>query len=540
MRLYKLFVYLLLVIAAGVAILALTDNSFRLGVLAIVIAFLAIVGIWDMRQDRHSILRNYPIVGHLRWIFEAIRPEFRQYFFESSTSGRPFSRDQRSLVYQRAKDILDRQPFGSEIDFYKANYAWVNHTMAPRKLQSSDIRVTIGEQSKHPYSASIYNISAMSFGALSGKAIEALNKGAKKGAFAHDTGEGSISPYHRQGGDLIWEIGSGYFGCRHDDGSFNPDRFSEQAAYENVKMIEVKLSQGAKPGHGGVLPASKVSPEIAATRGVPEGKDCISPAFHTAFSTPRELLEFIARLKELSGGKPTGFKLCVGHHWEFMAVCKAMLETGIVPDFIVVDGAEGGTGAAPPEFSDHLGMPLLLGLDFVNNTLIGAGLRDQIKLGASGKVVSTFDIVSMMALGADWCNSARGFMFALGCVQSQSCHTNRCPVGVATQDPNRQKALVISDKSERVYNFHRNTLRTLSEFIAAIGLKHPSELRKDHFQIVSQTHRDMREIALSKLANGELLSGTNNPAYRNHWEMADPESFSPLEPKPAAAAGNTV
>ena len=414
MRLYKLFVYLLLVIAAGVAILALTDNSFRLGVLATVIAFLAIVGIWDMRQDRHSILRNYPIVGHLRWIFEAIRPEFRQYFFESSTSGRPFSRDQRSLVYQRAKDILDRQPFGSEIDFYKANYAWVNHTMAPRKLQSSDIRVTIGEQSKHPYSASIYNISAMSFGALSGKAIEALNKGAKKGAFAHDTGEGSISPYHRQGGDLIWEIGSGYFGCRHDDGSFNPDRFSEQAAYENVKMIEVKLSQGAKPGHGGVLPASKVSPEIAATRGVPEGKDCISPAFHTAFSTPRELLEFIARLKELSGGKPTGFKLCVGHHWEFMAVCKAMLETGIVPDFIVVDGAEGGTGAAPPEFSDHLGMPLLLGLDFVNNTLIGAGLRDQIKLGASGKVVSTFDIVSMMALGADWCNSARGFMFALG------------------------------------------------------------------------------------------------------------------------------
>ncbi|HEX4509443.1 MAG TPA: FMN-binding glutamate synthase family protein, partial [Burkholderiaceae bacterium] len=406
-----------------------------------------VTGLRDMRQKRHSVLRNYPVIGHVRFLLEFIRPEMRQYFIESDNEAAPFSRQQRSLIYQRAKGDPDKRPFGTQLDVHAEGYEWINHSLQPSSVDSHDFRVVIGPDCAQPYSASIFNISAMSFGALSGAAIRALNGGAKIGNFAHDTGEGSISVHHReQGGDLIWEVASGYFGCRHQDGTFDPELFVKNARDPQVKMIELKLSQGAKPGHGGVLPGPKVTAEIAAARGVEQGVDCISPARHGAFSTPAQLLEFIARLRELSGGKPTGFKFCVGHPWEWFGIAKAMLETGLLPDFIVVDGAEGGTGAAPLEFTDHVGAPVQEGLLLVHNTLVGLGLRDRIRIGCAGKVVSAFDIARMMALGANWCNSARGFMFALGCIQSQNCHTDHCPTGVATQDPLRQRALVVPSK----------------------------------------------------------------------------------------------
>jgi len=367
----------------------------------------------------------------------------------------------------------------------------------------------------------------MSFGSLSANAIRALNKGAREGGFAHDTGEGSISPHHREhGGDLIWEIGSGYFGCRTADGDFDPVRFTEQATDPQVKMIEIKLSQGAKPGHGGILPAAKVTPEIAATRGVPMGEDCISPARHRAFSTPREMMEFLGRLRKLSGGKPVGFKLCIGHPWEFMGMVKAMRETGIIPDFIVVDGAEGGTGAAPLEFTDHLGTPMREGLLFVHNTLVGAGLRSQVKIGAAGKIVSAFDIAGALALGADWVNAGRGFMFALGCIQSLSCNTNKCPVGVATQDPSRQKALVVPDKAERVARFHRSTLHALSEMLAAAGLESPARLGPHHMvRRVSRTEIRLFSQIHTFLKDGELLTEHAHDFYASAWDLARPDSF---------------
>ena len=430
---------------------------------------LTLVGILDLTQSKRALRRNYPILAHFRFFFEYIRPEIRQYFLESDTDAKPFSRNQRSLVYQRAKQQLDKRPFGTQMDVYEAGYEWINHSMLPTQISSHDFRIEIGNHPDcpraQPYSASIFNISAMSFGALSANAILALNGGAKQGNFMHDTGEGSISRYHRQyGGDLVWEIGSGYFGCRTPDGKFSEQHFAENAALAQVKMIEIKLSQGAKPGHGGVLPGAKVSIEIAEARGVAVGQDCISPPRHSAFSTPIELLQFIDRLRTLSGGKPTGFKLAIGHPWEFFAIVKAMLATHIVPDFIVIDGGEGGTGAAPVEFADHVGTPLQEALVLAHNTLVGAGLREKIKIGASGKIISGFDLARTMALGADWCNSARGFMFALGCVQAQSCHTDHCPSGVATQDRLRQKGLVVPDKMLRVYHFHQNTLEALAHF----------------------------------------------------------------------------
>ncbi|TYC51999.1 FMN-binding glutamate synthase family protein [Rhodobacterales bacterium] len=494
---------------------------------------LALVGCFDLRQQKHAILRNYPVTGHFRFLFESFRPELRQYFFESNHDGRPFSRELRSMAYDRAKNIEDVLAFGTELDVYGATYGWVNHSIRPKPENDEDLRVTIGgPECKHPYSASLYNISAMSFGSLSANAILALNKGAKAGGFYHDTGEGSISRYHRQGGgDLVWELGSGYFGCRTDDGKFDPDKFREQAANPQVKMIEIKLSQGAKPGHGGMLPGEKVSEEIAEARGVPVGSDCISPASHSAFSNPIELLQFIETLRELSDGKPVGFKLCVGHRWEFMAIVKAMLKTGMKPDFIVVDGSEGGTGAAPIEFANRLGTPLRQGLAFVHNCLVGTALRDEIKVGASGKLISAFDIASSMALGADWMNSARGFMFAVGCIQSQSCHTNRCPTGVATQDERRQKALVVPDKAERVANFHRNTIKALEAFTAASGLTHPSEFRAEHFFI----REGMREsqpasAAMTWLKKGDLLDNVHDiPGYSTYWHMASADSFEPAK-----------
>jgi glutamate synthase domain-containing protein 2 len=494
--------------------------------------FLTTVGIRDVIQTRHSILRNYPVLGHMRFMFEGIRPEIRQYLIESDNDELPFSRDDRSLVYQRAKGVEDKRPFGTRARVYEAGYEWITHSVQPKHIADTDFRVQVGgPDCRQPYDASIYNISAMSFGALSANAILALNKGARTGGFAHDTGEGGISRYHREGGgDLIWEIGSGYFGCRAKDGGFDPDRFAEQAADPQVRMIEIKLSQGAKPGHGGVLPAAKVTPEIAAARGVPMGTDCVSPASHSAFSTPLEFMAFIARLRDLSNGKPVGFKLCIGHRREFMCMVKAMLETGITPDFIVVDGKEGGTGAAPLEFANHMGMPLVEGLTFTHNTLRGAGLRDRIRIGASGKLITAFDIAKAFALGADWANSARGYMFAIGCIQAQACHTNHCPVGVATQDPLRARALVVTDKTQRVVNFHANTLKALGELTGAAGLDHPSGFMPHHL-IMRETDRDMvtGDEVYPYLPEGFLLRDEEDRfGYLLRWRRANSASFAPM------------
>ncbi len=499
----------------------------------VVTSVLTVIGFHDLLQTSHSILRSYPIAAHFRFLFEEIRPEIRQYFLESDTDGTPFSRDKRAIVYQRAKGALDKRPFGTQRDVYAPGFEWLSHSLSPVDPPKSPFRIKVGgPDCTQPYSMSILNISAMSFGALSANAIRALNKGAAMGNFAHDTGEGSISSYHREnGGDLIWEIGSGYFGCRNEDGSFSADRFAATASDPQVKMIELKLSQGAKPGHGGVLPGPKVSAEIAKARGVKQGVDCVSPARHSAFTTPREMMVFIGELRRLSGGKPVGFKLCIGHPWEFLSICKAMLATGIYPDFIVVDGAEGGTGAAPLEFLDHVGMPLRDGLIFVHNALVGINARSRIKIGAAGKITSAFDMARVMAIGADWCNSARGFMFAVGCIQAQACHTDRCPTGVATQDPVRQRAVVVSDKAERVRQFQAATLKALGEVIAAAGLYHPSELRPHHVskRIDMEQVRTYAELH-PWLSAGELLQGTDEPHFRHAWNLADADHFNPTGP----------
>jgi glutamate synthase domain-containing protein 2 len=483
-----------------------------------------------MIQTKHSIRRNYPILANIRFGLEKVRPEIRQYFLESDTDGAPYNRSKRAIVYQRAKGALDKRPFGTLQEVYGPYFEWINHSIAPRPAKTHDFRVTVGNaQCRHPYSISLFNVSAMSFGALSANAIRALNKGAKLGNFAHDTGEGGYSRYHKEfGGDIIWELGSGYFGCRNADGTFSPERFAAEVANPQVKMVEIKMSQGAKPGHGGVLPGPKVSAEIAAARGVPEGVDCVSPASHSAFATPLEMVRFIALLRELSNGKPVGFKLCIGHPWEFMAICKAMLQTGIYADFVVVDGTEGGTGAAPLEFVDHVGTPLREGLVFAQNCLVGTGLRDKIRLGAAGRVVTGFDMARVLALGADWCNAARGFMFALGCIQSQSCHTDRCPTGVATQNQTRQRALVVPDKAERVRHFHDSTLEALGDLVGASGLSHPNELRPSHIlRRLSPTKVESFAEVYHFLKPGELLSGCRDTTYAKHWAMADAGSFAP-------------
>ena len=526
--------------AFGVLLSLLSLVLFNVGWLALLVcAALVGVGVHDLKQTRHAILRNYPVIGHLRFLFEFIRPEMRQYFIESDSEAAPFSRAQRSLVYQRAKGEPDNQPFGTHLDVGKQGYEWVNHSMSPTKLPTHDFRIWIGgshdapSASAHPctqpYQASVFNISALSFGSLSANAIQALNKGAQMGGFAHDTGEGSISTHHRtNGGDLIWEIGSGYFGCRNEDGTFNAERFATNATDPQVKLIEIKLSQGAKPGHGGILPGPKVTAEIAAARGVPEGKDCISPSSHSAFSTPIEMMHFIATLRQLSGGKPVGFKLCIGHPWEWFAIVKAMLATNITPDFIVVDGAEGGTGAAPVEFSDHVGAPLQEGLQLVHNTLIGVNLRNRVSIGAAGKIVSAFDLVRLMALGADWCNAGRGFMMALGCIQAQSCHTGKCPTGVTTQDPQRQQALVVPDKAERVRNFHRSTLHALQELVQAAGLQHPSELSAHHIvRRVTDTEVRLLSNLIMRMEPGALLGDMSqqHKVFKDYWPLANANSF---------------
>jgi glutamate synthase domain-containing protein 2 len=492
--------------------------------------YLSIVGYCDINQKHSSVRRNYPILAHIRFFFEEVRPELRQYLIESDDEQVPFSRSQRSLVYARSKNEPAEKAFGSLKNMYEPGYEFIGHSIVPSKhVDHNSYRITIGgDQCKKPYSASIFNISAMSFGSLSANAILALNKGAAKGGFYHDTGEGSVSKYHlANNGDIIWEIGSGLFGTRDPMGNFCPSRFAEQAGLDNIKGIELKLSQGAKPGHGGILPSSKVTMEIAETRGISLGVDCISPASHSSFSTPIELMQFIQRLRDLSGGKPIGFKLAIGKPDEFMGICKAMLETGIRPDFIVVDGSEGGTGAAPREFTDHVGMPLREGVLFVHNTLVGCGLRDQIKIGASGKIISAFDIVRMLAIGADWVNSARGFMFALGCLQSAQCSTGHCVTGVATQDPERQKALDVDEKSERVYSFHKNTMIALSEMLAAAGVDRPSDLKPEHIvrRISATEIKDFSQLHYFT-KNGELLSGyITSDFYRMMWDRARAQKF---------------
>ncbi len=507
----------------------------------VLFALLVLLGIYDLLQKQHAVLRNYPVIGHMRFLLETIRPEIRQYFIESDTDAAPFSRAQRSLVYQRAKGESDYRPFGSQLDVESDGYEWINHSMTPTRLASHDFRIAIGMPVKgreprpgdctQPYEASVFNISAMSFGSLSGNAIQALNQGAKLGGFAHDTGEGSVSRHHRKhGGDLIWEVASGYFGCRNDDGTFNADKFQANATDPQVKMIELKLSQGAKPGQGGVLPGSKVTAEIAEARGIPIGVTCISPPSHSAFGSPIELLQFIERLRALSGGKPVGFKLCIGHPWEWFGIVKAMRETDITPDFIVVDGSEGGTGAAPVEFIDHVGVPLQEGLTLVHNTLVGADLRDRIRVGCAGKVISAFDIARLMAMGADWCNSARGFMFAIGCIQAQTCHTGNCPTGVTTQDPMRQQALVVPDKAERVHQFHERTLLALRHLVQAAGLDHPNQITPHHIvrRIDENNVRSLSNL-LPQVVRGALLQADlskQHHIYRHYWKQARTDRFA--------------
>jgi len=538
-RLSRFTAFALSIVAALGLLVAL---AWRPGLWPLALLALAQValGLFDLLQTQHSVRRNYPVIGNVRWLIEWIRPEIRQYLIEGDEDQTPFSRSQRSLVYARAKGESSERAFGTQLDVYRDGYEFISPSIQPVPMADpATFRVLIGgDQCAQPYSASLFNISAMSFGSLSANAIRALNRGAKQGDFYQDSGEGGISAYHREhGGDLVWEIGSGYFGCRTADGAFDPERFAAQATDPQVRMIEIKLSQGAKPGHGGILPAAKVTAEIAAVRGVAVGQDCLSPSRHGAFATPIEMMHFIARLRTLSGGKPVGFKLCVGHPWEFMAIVKAMLATGIRPDFIVVDGAEGGTGAAPVEFANHLGLPLREGLLFVHNTLVGAGLRDQIRIGAAGKVVSAFDIASLLAIGADWTNAARGFMFAIGCIQSLSCNTNRCPAGVATQDPLRQRALVVPDKAERVYRFHRNTMHALAEMLAAAGIECPGDLAPHHLaRRVSETEIRLFSQMHVFLEPGELLTGAHeHDFYGFAWNMADAGSF-----QPASGAGSRV
>ncbi|WP_284337368.1 FMN-binding glutamate synthase family protein [Comamonas sp. NoAH] len=518
--------------------------------LPIVAAVLTVIGLQDLRQSQHAILRNYPVIGHMRYLLEYIRPEMRQYFIEGDREALPFSRAQRSLVYQRSKGEPDSRPFGTLLDVSAHGYEWVNHSMTPTKLDSQDFRVWIGgapgqpmegqDACTQPYHASVFNISAMSFGALSANAVLALNLGARTGGFAHDTGEGSISQHHRvHGGDLIWQVASGYFGCRNPDGTFSEERFVANAADPQVKMIELKLSQGAKPGHGGMLLGAKVTPEIAAARGIPVGVDCISPSSHSAFHTPVEMMQFIAKLRRLSGGKPVGMKLCVGHPWEWFSMVKAMMETDITPDFIVVDGAEGGTGAAPVEFTDHVGVPLQEGLLLVHNTLVGVNLRHRVQIGAAAKVITAFDIARMMALGANWCNSGRGFMLALGCIQAQTCHTGHCPTGVTTQDALRQKALVVPDKATRVANFHRSTMHALKELVQAAGLHHPGEITAHHIvRRTNDSHVHQLANTVLRVEPGALLGSLDEQhnVFKMYWNRASAHTFqiSPPPLKPSA------
>jgi glutamate synthase domain-containing protein 2 len=499
------------------------------GVIAVAVVFgaLTALGIHDLVQRRHSILRNYPLLGHMRYLLEKIRPELQQYFIERNYDGRPYDRDTRTSIYERAKGIKDEQAYGTERDVAEPGYEWLLqsiHSFDPPE-EVPTVRIG-GPDCTQPYEMALLNVSGMSFGALSGAALTALNQGAARGGFAHDTGEGGLTRYHLNGADVVWEIGTGYFGARTEDGGFDADQFREKAAQPQVKLVSLKLSQGAKPGIGGVLPGPKVTAEIADARSVPQGQTCVSPPGHRVFDTPRELVRFIARMRDLAGGKPAGFKLCVGLRHEFIAICKAMLEEQTTPDFIIVDGAEGGTGAAPAEYEDHVGVPLTEGLMTVHNALVGFGLRDRIRIGASGKVATGSDIVKRLAQGADYTNAARAMMQATGCIQSQRCHTNQCPVGVATQDPRRARALDVGDKTDRVFNYQRATVAEAQRIIASMGLHSPAEVSPHHL-VRRINHVDSRSYAelYEWLAPGSLLRDPPE-SWRTDWRRADPDSFA--------------
>ena len=496
--------------------------------LAVVIPVI-VLGIQDMLQKKHTVRRLYPFFGRFRYLLESVRPEIQQYFVESDTSGTPIPREFRSLVYQRSKGDRDTRPFGTIFDLDRPGYEWINHSMVPTHIEDQDPRVKFGgDRCSQPYMASPLNISAMSYGALSSSAIRALNKGAKIGGFSHNTGEGSLSPYHLEaGGDIVWQIGTGYFGCRTENGDFDPELFAKSASLDSVKMIEIKLSQGAKPGHGGILPAAKLTEEIAKIRHVPMGKDVVSPPAHTAFSTPTGLLDFVVQLRELSGGKPVGIKLCIGRRDEFLAICKAMLKTGNVPDFITVDGGEGGTGAAPTEMTNSVGTPLKDALIFVNQALIGIGLREQTRIIASGKILSAFHLMRAVALGADTVNSARGMMMALGCIQARSCNTDHCPTGIATQNPARAKGLVVSDKATRVANFHRATIENLLELLGASGLHSLDQLEPKHInRRIEGTNIKTYVQLYPCIESKSLLNPDTIPdSWKDDWQAANPDQW---------------
>jgi glutamate synthase domain-containing protein 2 len=512
-------------LVAAVAISVLVSPAFH--VFTLVFAAAVLLGLYDLLQRRHSILRNYPLLGHMRFLLESVRPEIQQYFIERNTDGRPFDRDTRSAVYERAKGIQGEKAYGTELDVKAVGYEWLLHSARPVELDGDPPRVRVGgPDCTQPYDMALLNVSAMSFGALSGNALTALNRGAAAGGFAHDTGEGGLTKYHLDnGGDLIWEIGSGYFGARTKDGHFDEAQFRDKAAHANVRCVSLKLSQGAKPGIGGVLPGSKVTKEIAEARGVPQGEKCVSPPAHKVFSTPRELVRFIAHMRELAGGKPTGFKLCVGPRHQLLAVCKAMAEEQITPDFIVVDGGEGGTGAAPVEFEDNVGTPLTEGLMTVHNALTGVGVRDRIKLGASGKVATGSDLVKRFAQGADYTNAARAMMMAVGCIQSQRCHTNTCPVGVATQDPKRSRALDVPDKTTRVHRYQDGVVREAMQIMGAMGAHGPHEVTPH--QLIRRTGptTTFSYAELYDWLEPRELIDEPPEAWAEDWHRADPDSF---------------
>lgn len=512
-------------------VVALSYLWFPIIWLLVIVIPLFLLGVYDIYQSPRAIRRNFPIWGRLRYVMEDLRPKIYQYFVESDTGGRPFSRIHRNVIYQRAKRELDTTAFGTQLDVYENNYEWLNHSINALPLDTVDLdpRVLVGgPDCTQPYSASVFNISAMSFGSLSKNAVEALNLGAKIGGFAHNTGEGAISDYHLMGGDLIWQIGTGYFGCRYPDGNFNPEAFREKSNLPEVKMIEIKLSQGAKPGHGGMLPGKKVTEEIARIRLVEVGKDVDSPSAHKAFSTPLELVAFIKQLRELSNGKPIGFKLCIGHKSEFVAICKAMVETKIYPDFITVDGGEGGTGAAPLEFSNHVGMPLRNALAFVYDALTGFDLKKHIKIIASGKATNGFDLVRNFALGADMCNSARGMMMALGCIQALECNRNTCPTGITTQNPNLVRGLVVEDKKYRVANYHNETVKSASELMAAAGIAHPEDLHRVYIQRRISPDRVLTYLdSYPYIPKGSLLKEPYAKQFELIMAISSSASFTP-------------
>ncbi len=525
----RFFVLGLLLLVGAACLFAAVLGGDGWWILLVLVVVLIGVAIHDVVQKKHSILRNYPVLGHMRYLMEGIRPELQQYFIERNWDGRPFDRDTRSSIYQRAKNAKEEQPFGTERDVDAPGYEYLVHSTSPVDPAPEPPRVRIGgPDCAHPYDMALMNVSAMSFGALSGNAIKALNTGASLGGFAHDTGEGGLSDYHRNGGDLVWEIGSGYFGCRREDGGFDPEQFAQTATDDQVKMVSLKLSQGAKPGIGGVLPGAKVTQEIADARGVPAGQKCVSPPGHRVFDTPRELIHFIARMRELSGGKPAGFKLCLGSRADLLGVCKAMVAEGITPDFVIVDGGEGGTGAAPLEYEDHVGTPLTEGLLTVHNALVGVGLRDQVKVGASGKVASGIDIVKRLVQGADYTNSARSMMMALGCIQAKTCHTNTCPVGVATQDPRRARALDVPTKAERVHHYQEQCVQQALQVMGSMGVREPADLAP-HMLRRRINHDTVSSYAemFHHLQSGELLAEAPQGRWARDWALADPDRFIP-------------